>query len=854
MLVALAVCAAYWQHLLGAQQEQRHYAEEQVRLRATRLADALSVQVSTLFSGLEYVASSLSTKYLLDPDAFFPLAVQTALRTFPKESITQIAVVNAQGEVVYTNLGGKTDGSNGARVSIADREHFRIHIDHPETGTYIGHPVFGRVSQRWTIQVSHALRRNGEFQGVVVLSVSPDYISGYFREIFTSDNDVALLVYEDGTYLARSSLQEQTLNTKVPPDRPFLLERDRPAGSYEAAPALDQVERFYAWRRISGYPLVVNIGLERAKALETLTRQQQDALLRNALGSVLILSFILWVALLVSRLRRGRQLLQESEQRLKLALQGGETGTWSWDSRRRLFLHDDAWGAMLGYGPGGLPADDQAMFGLVHPDDYAKVQDRVARHLRGETSIFESEHRMRHKDGHWVWVSVRGGIASDSADADAPRLTGTQADISRSKVDERLREALFDNSAAEILLMHPGDRIIKLANRRAEETFSPQGGSLTGMPVSMMHIDVNGYEQFGKVYATLATEGRVQIETQFRNRHGELRWYSANGTLLDREVPDGEVIWTLLDITERKRMEQRLADARARLTSVIEQFPGGVLVEEERGRILVVNQTWCNLLALGREAATLIGTQVADLPVSLGPEDAAQLRASLPLSPAQAQGGVAVVDETLTYRDQVLQMRIAAVQREGTSLGRLWIANDITAQVRRESDLTRRATTDALTGLSNRAAFLARLDAELALEGRFPDSPGILLMADLDRFKLVNDTYGHAAGDEVLRFLAGVFHAVLRKTDLVGRLGGEEFSVLLSGVGESEGRMLAERIRTELERSAIPTQAGEVHITISIGMARLSDGSAAQILAAADAALYKAKRNGRNRVEAAWEA
>lgn len=824
-----------------------------MRFRATRLADALSVQVSTLFSGLEYVASSLSTKYLLDSDTFFPLAVQTALRTFPKESITQIAVTNAQGDVVYTSLGDKADGPNDARVSIADREHFRIHLDQPDTVTYIGHPVFGRVSQRWTIQVSHALRRNGEFQGVVVLSVSPDYISGYFREIFTSNNDVALLVYEDGTYLARSSLQEQTLNTKVPDDRPFLRERDRLAGSYQAVPALDHVERFYAWRRIAGYPLVVSIGLERAKAMESLVRQQHDAMLRNAIGSVLILLFTLWVTLLVLRLRRGRQLLQESEQRLKLALKGGGTGTWSWDIQRKAFLHDDAWGAMLGLPPGGTLEDEQALFGRLHPDDDIKVRDRVARHLRGETPVFESEHRMRHQDGHWVWVSVRGGIAPDSADANAPRLTGTQADISRSKADERLREALFDNSAAEILLMHPGDRIIKLANRRAQETFSPQGGSLAGMPVSMIHVDADGYEQFGKVYASLAMQGRVQIETQFRNRHGALRWFSANGTLLDRAVPDGEVIWTLLDITERKRMEQRLADARARLTNVIEHFPGGVLVEEERGRILVVNQTWCNLLALGREAATLIGTQVTDLPVSLGPEDAAQLRASLPLSPDQARGGAAVVDETLAYRDQVLQVRIAAVQREGASLGRLWIANDITAQVRRESDLTRRATTDALTGLSNRAAFLARLDAELALEGRFPDSPGILLMADLDRFKLVNDTYGHAAGDEVLRFLAGVFHAVLRKTDLVGRLGGEEFSVLLPGVGEAEGRMLAERIRTELERSAIPTQAGEVRITISIGMARLSDGSATQILATADAALYKAKRNGRNRVEAAWE-
>ena len=104
----------------------------------------------------------------------------------------------------------------------------------------------------------------------------------------------------------------------------------------------------------------------------------------------------------------------------------------------------------------------------------------------------------------------------------------------------------------------------------------------------------------------------------------------------------------------------------------------------------------------------------------------------------------------------------------------------------------------------------------------------------------------------MLRFLASLFQSVLRQDDMAGRLGGEEFVVLLPDASEEIAWQVAERLRVALENSEIPTLAGVVRITISIGMAHLQAGEAAEILAAADAGLYRAKRGGRNRIEAAW--
>lgn len=166
------------------------------------------------------------------------------------------------------------------------------------------------------------------------------------------------------------------------------------------------------------------------------------------------------------------------------------------------------------------------------------------------------------------------------------------------------------------------------------------------------------------------------------------------------------------------------------------------------------------------------------------------------------------------------------------------------------AELKRLATTDLLTNLSNRAHFIDSAEAELRRADRFNRDLSVL-MIDIDFFKRINDGYGHAAGDEALRVFARALLKETREIDLLGRLGGEEFAVLLPETSPEAALLVAERIRTAVESSSFSFhRSAPICFTVSIGLAYLQSGdSLDSLLARADEALYRAKHSGRNRVE-----
>ena len=173
---------------------------------------------------------------------------------------------------------------------------------------------------------------------------------------------------------------------------------------------------------------------------------------------------------------------------------------------------------------------------------------------------------------------------------------------------------------------------------------------------------------------------------------------------------------------------------------------------------------------------------------------------------------------------------------------------DITERKRLEQELERVSRIDALTGVMTRRAFDQRLIEEIERARRF-DHPLTLLMADFDHFKRVNDTWGHHAGDAVLRSFVSMCQQACRVHDLVGRLGGEEFTLLLPETEIDAAVVAAERLRDAVAQRPIDldTPGQSLHVTVSVGVAQLraSDG-ASELIQRADRALYAAKAAGRN--------
>ena len=176
--------------------------------------------------------------------------------------------------------------------------------------------------------------------------------------------------------------------------------------------------------------------------------------------------------------------------------------------------------------------------------------------------------------------------------------------------------------------------------------------------------------------------------------------------------------------------------------------------------------------------------------------------------------------------------------------------------VQLQQKLTRLALTDALTGVANRRAFMERLDGEVARAKRHGGTLSVVML-DIDHFKRVNDTYGHAAGDIVICKTVDQISTGIRQSDLVGRLGGEEFAVFLPETDAKSAAVLAEHMRKALDECTISVaQDCDLHVNASLGVAEWTprDTSAHELLCRADEALYHSKETGRNRVTCAPDA
>lgn len=185
-------------------------------------------------------------------------------------------------------------------------------------------------------------------------------------------------------------------------------------------------------------------------------------------------------------------------------------------------------------------------------------------------------------------------------------------------------------------------------------------------------------------------------------------------------------------------------------------------------------------------------------------------------------------------------------------LGRVWFFRDISARKRAEEALREMSQTDPLTGVANRRHFFLRAGEELSRARRYGRDLSIVML-DLDHFKRVNDRWGHAAGDRVLKMLCVVCMRILRQADLMARVGGEEFAVVVPDTNLDGATLLAERVRLAVADQALAEGGDMIRVTLSAGVSALAptDSTVDDVLKRADQALYSAKAAGRNRTEQA---
>ncbi|MGD9601676.1 MAG: EAL domain-containing protein [Gammaproteobacteria bacterium] len=357
---------------------------------------------------------------------------------------------------------------------------------------------------------------------------------------------------------------------------------------------------------------------------------------------------------------------------------------------------------------------------------------------------------------------------------------------------------------------------------------------------------------------TAYLRGRAALfeeEIALRMPDGQVRWLLLRGRTAARDAGGSalRLIGTHTDVTSMKTTELALEQARRFLGTVIDTIPQSVYWKDRNARYLGCNRTFATLAGL-QEPGEIIGLTDLDLPWhALAPrlrmEDEDILR---------GRTSHIRTEDCLTGRhgeDIWLEKnKVAFRDADGRIMGVLGTTHDITERKRSEDEIERLAFFDPLTLLPNRRYFKERLDAAVALAQR-REFAGALLYLDLDHFKKINDTLGHSAGDRLLVEASERIRQQLRQEDVVARIGGDEFVVMLGDLSmdaqhcAQQARTVANKIRAELSRPFM-LDDDELYVTSTIGIAVFPEhhDSSEELLKMADAAMYRGKTEGRNTV------
>ena len=391
--------------------------------------------------------------------------------------------------------------------------------------------------------------------------------------------------------------------------------------------------------------------------------------------------------------------IDHGEDRLNLVLEATRVGLWDWNVQTGETVFSERWADIAGYTLKELaPVSIETWAQLVHPDDRAQSEELLRRHFSGEISYYECECRMRHKDGHWVWVLDRGMVVESTEDGAPLRMTGTHADITERKQAEAalqyqtsLLSSLVD-SIPDIVFFKDVDGVYLGCN--------PPFCEFTGMLREKI-IGQTDYEFFNRETADFFREqDRVMLD-QRSARHNEERVTYPDGrkVLLDTlkaplTLESGEVIGLLgvsRDITARKNAEEELALRESYLSAIIENLPGLVWMKDDDSRFLAVNRAFAQ--SCGLKTADLEGKTDLDI----WPEDLAELYRSDDLKVMQASAPV-ITEEPIADQGErrwFETFKTPVVDERGDVIGTVGYSQDITERKQSREQIERLNTIQA---------------------------------------------------------------------------------------------------------------------------------------------------------------
>jgi len=834
------------------------YAKTSLRTLATTMVNNTGRQVGQARQVLERLAARHGIKRL-DPAHCDPALSQ--LQTL-NPGFANVVVTDASGLTLCSALAQP----EGQPVNVGASAWFQ-HFLKARRFT-VGQPHLGPISGKWVSVLSTPIwGQDGELAGAVHLSLGLDSYDPHIPAEFLPPESRYGFFQDDGIMVWRNLDPEHAIGTRPNAEaaRQIVALRD---GEFESL-AIDGVTRFFSvvpmpelgWVAFVGVPADSVYVQARADALSAMLTGLSVLLLLVALATVLARRIARPIAALQATARAVHEgdlavraplggprevaavarefnamvaMQQRSDEQLRVFLDNSAVIAWLKDELGRYVFVSDNFNKRLGF------ARDGVLGKTDHQLAPANIADRLRENdlrLLSQGGSIELAEAAVNADGStsW-WLSNKFAFTR----SDGKRLVGGLAvDITERKRAADRNDAILQTAMDGFWLVDPSGRLLEV-NAVACSMLGYSREQMLALRLSDIDVDSADGAIERRIAQTLA-DGSLQFETRYRCRDGHL----IDVEIAGRYLADQQVFATFVrDITARKQAEQSL-----QLAATVFESQEGMFVTDARQVIQQVNRAFTQITGYSREEAVGQSTDLLDS----GRHDAAFFS-------AMKQG----LRETGSWQGEIWNRRksgevypqwltITAVQVQSRELTHyVCTLIDITVRKAAEDEIRHLAFYDPLTQLPNRRLLLDRLQQALVSSAR-TGRKAALLYVDLDNFKTLNDSQGHAKGDLLLQQVSHRLSACVREDDTVARLGGDEFVLLLENLSEVAEEAAAQIEAVGKKMLAVLNQPYdldglECHSTPSIGATLITDHQAPidELMKQADLAMYEAKAAGRN--------
>jgi diguanylate cyclase (GGDEF)-like protein/PAS domain S-box-containing protein len=553
----------------------------------------------------------------------------------------------------------------------------------------------------------------------------------------------------------------------------------------------------------------------------------------------------------ITEKRRAERALGEAKERLELATEGGNLAIWDCDVVTDRIYLSDGWARMLGAEPLAQTVRTAELLENVHAQDREAAHEAYMAAVKGKAPDYHVEYRVKTAGGAWKWLLASGRVTQRDNAGRALRMSGTVVEIdARKRAEQATREAqeryrsLIELAPDGVVVSSGG--VIEYANAAAVRILKAGSAQrLLGMRAEeTIHPEHRARYRERCAYLE-AGPGRTSFEERrlscFDGTESVVE--SAGVSYLERGRLVMQVV--MRDISERNKAQAVLAEREKRFRDVLEASGEYVWETDAHWKYSFLSERIETVLGyLRHEVLGRTPREFMPLGESQAMEEWFAQRA------AHGEAFRDLVHRSLTKSGRVIWQSVTGVpvlDAAGRLTGYRGTGADITARKQAEDRIQYLATRDALTGLPNRVLLADRANQAILTAARTRGSLALLFL-DLDRFNLVNDSLGHAAGDALLRAVAERLGGTLRREDTLARLGGDEFVLLWNGLKDSgDAATLAQRALQILARP-FTIEGRTLSVTASIGISVYpGDGrDFGELLKNADTANHHAKETGRD--------